>query len=377
MKKQRLMTPGPTEVPPQTLQEMALPLFHHRTPRFKELFAKVNEGLRQVFQTKSDVLTFASSGTGAIEAAVVNTMSAGETALVVQGGKFGERPGEICKANGIRVISIDLEWGKSPDPQAIADALRKHPEIAVVFTTLCETCTGAESDIRAIGEIVRGHQALLAADGISSTGAVEMRMDEWGVDLLIVGSQKAMMLPPGLAFLGVSAKAWKKIEAVKSPAYYFSLKAARKKLPDADTPYTPAITLICGLKKSLDMLLEEGMESVWRRHAVMARACRAGVKAMGLEIFPERPSNALTVVKPPKGMDSELVAKTLEKEHGIKIAGGQDQLKGKVFRISHMGYVDMFDVLTTLAALEMTLSKLGHKIEPGVGLAAAQRALMA
>ncbi|MEW6359036.1 MAG: alanine--glyoxylate aminotransferase family protein [Planctomycetota bacterium] len=375
MKKQRLMTPGPTEVPPEVLQEMALPVFHHRTPRFQKMFAEVNDGLKQVFQTKGDVITFASSGTGAIEAAVVNTMSKGDKALVAQGGKFGERPGEICKANGIEVVPLDLEWGRSPEPRAIADALKKHPDIAVVFTTLCETCTGAESDIAAIGPIVRKHKALLAVDGISAAGAAEMRMDEWGVDLLIVGSQKAIMLPPGLAFLAVSEKAWKKIESVKSPAYYFNLKAARKKLPDADTPYTPAITLIRALKRSLDLLLEGGMESVWHRHAIMAEACRAGVKAMGLRIFPDRPCNALTVVTPPDGVDAEAIAKALEKDHGIKIAGGQDKLKGKVFRISHMGYVDMFDVLTTLSALELTLAKLGHAVEPGIGVAAAQRVI--
>ena len=370
------MTPGPTEVPPQVLQEMALPIFHHRTPRFKAMFAQVIEGLKEVFQTQNDVITLASSGTGAIEAVVVNAMAEGDKALVVRGGKFGERPAEICEANGLGVVPMDLEWGQSPDPAAIADALKNDPDIAVVFTTLCETSTGAETDIRTIGPIVREHKALLAVDGISSVGAVEMRTDEWGVDFLIVGSQKAMMLPPGLAFLAVSDKAWKKIESVDSSSYYFNLAKARKKLPDPDTPYTPAISLIRGLEKSLELILEEGMENVWRRHALMADASRAAVQAMGLGIFPDRPSNALTVVKVPDGIDGEAVPKTLESEHGVKIAGGQEHLKGKIFRMSHMGYMDAFDVLITIAALELTLKELGFAVEAGAGLGAAQKVIM-
>ncbi|NOZ20396.1 MAG: alanine--glyoxylate aminotransferase family protein, partial [Planctomycetes bacterium] len=299
----------------------------------------------------------------------------GDKALVVRGGKFGERPADICEANGLGVVPMDIEWGASPSPDAIAEALEKDPDIAVVFTTLCETSTGAETDIKAIGEIVGKHKALLAVDGISSVGAVEMQTDEWGVDFLIVGSQKALMLPPGLAFLAVSEKAWAKVESVKSPAFYFSLAKARKKLPGPDTPYTPAITLIRGLEKSLDMLTSEGMESVWKWHALMADVSRAAVKALGLEVFPEHPSNALTVVRVPDGVDGEQIPKVLEAEHGVKIAGGQEHLKGKIFRMSHMGYMDVFDVLITIAALELTLSSLGYSVEPGTGIAAAQRVM--
>jgi len=376
MRKERLMTPGPTEVPPEVLLEMSKPIFHHRTDRYRELFKEVTEGLQYVFQTKNPVVTFASSGTGAMEAAVTNLLSTGEKALVVRGGKFGERFGEICEKNGVQVVPIDVEWGRAVSPETIAKHLQDDADIAAVFTTLCETSTGVETDIKSIGEIVKQHKAVLVVDGISSVGAVEMRTDEWGVDMLVVGSQKALMLPPGLAFISVSEKARRKIESNEARAYYFDLLKAMDKLTDSDTPYTPAVSLVRGLAVSLRMLKEEGIENVWKRHALMARACREAMTAMGLRILPERPSNGLTVVCVPDGVDGSAITRELASNYGIRIAGGQEQLKGKVFRIAHMGYMDRFDIITVVAALEMLLNKLGYAVEPGVGVAAAEKVFM-
>jgi len=376
MKKRRLMTPGPTEVPPDVLLEMARPVFHHRTDEYKQLFKETTELLQYVFRTANDVITLASSGTGAIEAAVTNLLAAGDKALVARGGKFGDRPGEICEQHGVEVVPIDLEWGDSVTAEAVKEHLERQPDIAAVFTTLCETSTGAETDIQALGRVTKDYAAVLVVDGISSVGAVEMPADDWGVDVLLGASQKALMVPPGLAFLSVSEKAWKKIETTAPPAYYFDLLKARKKLQDSDTPYTPGITLVRGLRVALGMIKGEGIENVWQRHRRMAEACRAGVQAMGLEILPRRPSAALTVVKVPDDLDGAEIPKLLESRYGIKIAGGQEKLKGKIFRIAHMGYMDQMDVVAVLSALEMVLNDLGFKVEPGAGVAAAEKVLM-
>ncbi len=376
MNRGYLLSPGPTPVPEEALLEMAKPLFHHRTPRFKGVFKEAIAGLQFVFQTKNDVFIFASSGTGAMEAAVSNTLEANEKVLVVQGGKFGERWGEICAIFGIETELLDVEWGSAVEPEAIRRALAADPSIKAVFLTQCETSTAVGTDIAAIGQIVRKTDALLAVDGISSVGAVEMRTDEWGVDLLAVGSQKALMLPPGLSFLAVSPKAWKKIEAIKPRAYYFNLKKARKSLAKWDTPYTPPITFILALNKTLAMIRSEGLEKIWRRHSLLARATRAAAKALGLALFSKSPIEAVTAIVLPEGLDGKKVPGIMRDEYGVTVAGGQGPLVGKIIRIAHMGYMSEFDTLVAISALEMALSQLGADVPVGNGIAAAQKVFL-
>lgn len=375
--KDRLLTPGPAEVPPETLLELAKPVFHHRTKEFRAILMAVTQDLKDVFQTKNDVLIFASSGTGAMEASVVNLLAPGDKALCVRGGKFGERWSELCERFGAQAINLDVEWGRAVEPEAIAAALRKYPDIAAVYVTLCETSTGVAADVEAIGKIVAASGACLVVDGISGVGAMPMKTDEWGVDMLVVGSQKALLLPPGLAFLSVSPKAWARIEKAPRRAYYFDLRAARKALAKEDTPYTPANTLIAALKKSLDLLKREGLEAVWARHARVAQATRAAVEAMGLKVYAAKPAAALTAVLLPDGVDAEAARALLKKKYGVAVAGGQDQLKGRILRIGHLGYADTLDLLGAIVALEMVLAEMGVAVPLGAGVAAAQKALLA
>ncbi|OIO79034.1 MAG: aminotransferase [Candidatus Omnitrophica bacterium CG_4_8_14_3_um_filter_43_15] len=376
MKKLYLMTPGPTPVPEAVMLEMAKPIIHHRTAQFQEIIKQVEEDLKYVFQTKNDVLIFASSGTGAMEAAVCNLLSAQDTVIVVRTGKFGERWTEICKAYGVKSVDIDIEWGYAADPKIIEDALKKEPNAKAVFVTLCETSTGAEINTKAIADITSKTKAVLVVDAISGLGACQLKTDEWGVDVVVSGSQKGLMIPPGLGFVSVSPKAWELVKQSKSPKYYFDFVASKKALDKTDTPYTPAITLIIGLAKALKMIKEETIEAVWSRHAKMAQATRAAVVAMGLELFaPTAPSAAVTPVKAPAGIDGEQIVKLLKSKYGIWVAGGQAQLKGKVFRIAHLGYMTATDILMTISALEMVLVELGVKIKQGAGIAAAQQEL--
>ncbi len=377
MLKRYLLSPGPFEVPPEVLLEMAKPVFHHRTPQFKKALGEAVEGLRYVFRTEGDVFIIASSGTGAMEACVANVLEPGEKAIVVRGGKFGERWGGLCEAFGAEMVPLDVEWGHAVSPDRVSRALKEHPDTKAVYTTLCETSTGALTGVKAIGEIVGETDALLVVDGISSVGGVEFEMDSYGVDLLAVGSQKALMLPPGLAFIGVGEKAWKKIDATKGRrAYYFDLKAARKSAAKTDTPFTPAITSVMGLLKALEMIRDEGLEHVWRRHDALAEAARAGAVAMGLKLFAENPASTVTAITLPQGLDGDALTKLLRDGYGVTIAGGQSQLKGRICRIAHMGYAGPFDIVTALAALEIGLKELGHDVTLGSGVAAAERVLV-
>jgi len=376
MVKQRLMTPGPAEVPPETLLELAKPVFHHRTKEFRSVLTSVIEDLKEVFRTKNDVFVFTSSGTGAMEASVVNLLAPGDKALCVRGGKFGERWAELCERFGAEVIGLDVEWGQPVQPAAIEAALASEPDVAAVCVTLCETSTGVATDIESLGRIVSATDACLVVDGISGVGAMPMETDAWGVDLLVVGSQKALMLPPGLAFLAVSQKAWERIEKTPRRAYYFDLAAARKALAKNDTPYTPANTLVAALKRSLDLLKAEGIEAVWARHERMAAATRAAVQAMGLKVFAAAPAAALTAVAMPEGVDAEQVRALLKDKYGVSVAGGQAKLKGKIIRIGHLGHLDTLDTLGAIAALELVLAELGVEVALGAGVAAAQKALL-
>ncbi|MFH1836724.1 MAG: alanine--glyoxylate aminotransferase family protein [Candidatus Omnitrophota bacterium] len=375
MNKYRLMSPGPTPVPEKVLLKMADTIIHHRTPQFQSVLKKVNGKLKEVFKTKNPVLIFASSGTGAMETSVINLLSKGDKALVIKGGKFGERFGEICGAYGVEAVEYDVTWGESAEPSKVAAFLKKEPGIKAVYATLCETSTGVANDIKGIADVVSKTDAVLVVDAISGLMADELKQDEWGVDVVVSGSQKGFMLPPGLAFLSLSDKACKLIERSDLPKYYFDLKAAQKAYLKNDTAWTPAVSLIMGLDSVLDMVLEEGLENVLARHARLANATREAIKAMGLEIFAKRPSNAVTSVKVPDGVDGNALVKKMRDEQGITIAGGQSELKGKIFRVAHLGYMDGYDAISAIAGIEIVLKQLGFDVELGKGVAKAQELL--
>ena len=377
MKKNYLLTPGPTPLPPEVCEALSRPIIHHRTPQFQAVLKEATESLRNIFQTKNDVFILASSGTGAMEAAVVNLLSWGDKALVIQGGKFGERWTELCEAYGIKPIVIDVEWGKALDPSVLKEYLVKEPAIKAVFSTLCETSTGVTFDLEAMGEIVKETQAVLVVDAISGLGAIDLQMDTWGLDVVVSGSQKGFMLPPGLGFIAVSKKAWKLVEESQCPKYYFDLKGAKKALDKTDTPFTPAIGLVIALNEALKMMQAEGLESIFKRHEKLADATRAAMEALGLELFaPDAASDAVTAVKVPKGVDGEKLVKVMRDEHGVTIAGGQSEMKGKIFRIAHMGYIGEFDIILGISCLEKVLKKMGYAFELGKGIRAAEEVLL-
>jgi len=373
--KQRLLTPGPTEVPEPALLAMARQVTHHRTPEFRGLLAEVFAGLKYVFATEHDVLVLASSGTGAMEAAVVNLVPQGGKAIVLESGKFAERWRKIGEAFGIDVVRYEVPWGAAFEAQEVARLLREHPDAVAVFSTLLETSTGVGHDIEAIGRVVDPSKALLVVDGISGVGAMPCRTDAWGVDVLVVGAQKALMTPPGLAFLAVSPAAWKQIESIRRPAFYFDLLAYRKALKESDTPYTPAIPLVKALAESLRAIQAAGIEQTWARVRVLARATRAGIAALGLRLVAARPADGMTAVYFPEGLDGKLFLSRLQTRFGVKLAGGQGPLKGRIFRMAHMGLVDELDILATLAALELVLAEMGQDVKLGAGVAAASRVL--
>jgi aspartate aminotransferase-like enzyme len=377
MKKNFLLTPGPTPLPPEVCEALARPIIHHRTPQFQAVLKEVSESLKLVFQTKNDVFILASSGTGAMEAAVVNLLSWGDKAIVIEGGKFGERWTELCEAYGIKPIVIKVEWGKALEPRLLKEYLSKEPAVKAVFGTLCETSTGVTFDIKELAQAVQETEAVLAVDAISGLGAIDLKMDEWGVDVVVSGSQKGFMLPPGLGFISISKKAWKLVEESKCPKYYFDLKVAAKALSKADTPFTPAIGIIIALNEALRMLLKEGMENIFRRHHKLAQATRAAAQALGLELFaPSAASDAVTAVKVPQGIDGEKLVKTMRDDFGVTIAGGQGEMKGQLFRIAHMGYISEFDIILGLSCLEKVLKKMGYVFELGSGVRAAEEVML-
>jgi aspartate aminotransferase-like enzyme len=371
MKKDYLLTPGPTPVPPEALLSMAMPIIHHRTPEFMEIFKEVSEGLKYIFQTETDVLVFTSSGTGAMEAAVSNLLSPSDKAITVEGGKFGERWTEICRAYKINAMPIGVKWGTAVDPKDIELKLKEDNEIQAVFTTLCETSTGAQTDIKAIADITKRYNAVLVVDAISGLGAVDIKTDEWGVDCVIAGSQKGLMIPPGLAFVSLSKKAWEKVEKSKFPRYYFDFKATKKALEKTDTPFTPAISLVIALRTTLRMMRQEGLDVIFTRHKKLACATRAAMKAMGLELFaPTAPSDCVTAVKVPSSLDGEKLVKLMRDKYGVAIAGGQAEMKGKIFRIAHMGFIKETDILTAINILGMALNEMGYSCETALGVKA-------
>jgi aspartate aminotransferase-like enzyme len=377
MDKRYLFAPGPTPVPPEVLLAMAKPMVHHRAPVYEEILREVREGLKYLFQTRSEVLIFASSGTGAMEGSITNSLCAGDKAIVVAGGKFGERWAQICRAYDVRAQVLPVEWGQAVDPQQIGRALEQDPSIKAVFIQATETSTGVLHPVREIAAIVSPYpETILVVDAISHLGAVELPMDEWKLDVVVAGSQKALMLPPGLAFAALSDKAWKFVEKSTLPRFYFDFKKELKNLVKNQSAYTPAISLVIGLARSLKMIREEGLEKIFLRNASLAKATREAVKGLGLQLFAPRAfSDAVTSVLAPPGVNGQEIVRVLREKHHVTVAGGQDQARGKIFRLSHMGFVDSFDTLTAIAALEMTLKELGYNFEMGKGVRAAMEIL--
>ncbi len=376
MQKRYLLAPGPTAIPPEVLLKMAEPIIHHRNPLFETIVEEVRENLKYLFGTRNEVLIFTSSGTGAMEGAVTNMLSPGDKAIAVTSGKFGERWANILKAYGVGTIVIDVPWGDIVDPGEIEKALKAHPDVKAVYTQATDTSTGAKFPVREIAAIVREYpQTLMVVDGITGVGVFELPQDAWNIDILISGSQKALMLPPGLAFAGVSDKAWEFNKTSKMPRFYFDWAKELKNLQKNQTNFTPAISLIIGLRESLRIIREEGLENVYRRIDVLAEATREAAKALGLKIFARSPSPAVTAIEAPEGIDGQEIYKTLWKKYGVTGAGGQDQLKGRVFRIATLGYADKYDVITAISALEFTLRDLGYKFDMGTGVARALECL--
>ncbi|NPA13890.1 MAG: alanine--glyoxylate aminotransferase family protein [Aquificae bacterium] len=354
MRKERLFTPGPVQIPERVLKVLGEPIIHHRTPEFKEIFVYTRELFKRMVDSPSEnFVYFASSGTGAMEAAVVNFFRPGDKVVVINAGKFGQRWGEIARTYGLEVVELSYEWGKSVDIDQLEETLNKNPDTKGVLFQISETSTGAYHDYKAIGRLCKERDCLAVADAITALGVYNIKPEEEGIDILIGGSQKALMLPPGLSVLWFSEKAQKQLNK-ELPKYYFDVAKEVKKQKEGTTAYTPAVSLILGLRESLEMLLEEGMQKVEERHRLMSLATRRAVEALGLRVFPEKPAISVTAIYSPQ---AEAIRKEMLKL-GIRTAGGQDHLKGKLFRISHMGYLDMLDHLSAIGALEMALSKL-------------------
>jgi aspartate aminotransferase-like enzyme len=372
--KMYLMTPGPTPVAPETQLAMAQPIIHHRSPQFMEIMGEVREGLKYLFQTEQEVLVFSATGTGAMEGTVVNTLSAGDTALVIDGGKFGERWTELCNVYGVKVERLAVEWGHAADPKAVAKMLDANPAIKAVFVQANETSTAVMHPVQELAAVTKTRPGtILVVDAISALGGTPMPMDDWGIDVLVAGSQKAMMLPPGLAFAALSPKAWEFVKTSTLPKYYFDFTKALKSAGKNQTPYTSPVSLILGLQEVLGKIRQMGLEKIFAHNRRLSLATKAAMQAMGLALYSkDNPSDVLTAVESP--VDGQKVVAELRKK-GIWIAGGQAQAKGKIFRIAHMGFIDTVDLLGTIGGLEEVLNQLGYKVAPGAGLKAAQEVL--
>lgn len=376
--KQYLLIPGPTPVPPSVQAAMSKPVFGHRSDDFARLYERIEEKLKKIFQTKNEVFVLTCSGTGGMEAAVANTISPGEKVLALITGNFGERFANIARAYGADVEELRFPWGEDVNLDVLAGKLDRGESYKAVLVTQNETSTGVLNDIAGIGALVAGTNTLLLVDGVSGVGGAEIKTDDWGIDILVTASQKAFMLPPGLAMLSVSEKAWQVIEKNRSPRFYFSLPAAKKSLASWNTPYTPNVTLFLGLEAALDMMLAEGMEKIYARHRLLARAVREAVKALGLSLLARErcASPTVTAVFAPEGIGADEIRKILRTEYGVIFAGGQGALKGKIFRIAHMGFAGMADVIVAAGALEMALARMGFEIELGAGVRKAQEVFL-
>jgi len=377
MKKYYLLTPGPTPVPPRVAARTAEPIIHHRTKEFGELFDRVQEGMKYVMRTKNDVLMIMGSGTAAMEAAIANTCSSGDKVLVGSIGVFGDRFVDICEAYGLSPLVIREEWGTPLSPQKVEDALKKNPDIKIVTAQHTETSTTTVNDLKTIGAIVAKTHALFVVDSVSGLAAQELHMDDWKIDVLVSGSQKGLMCPPGLSMAAISEKGWKHVETAKLPRFYSDFRRIRKSIATHETPWTPAVSLFQGLDEAIKMIKEETLEGVWKRHQTLAKAVRAGFQAMGLKALSTYPCDVVTGAWLPDSVDGKAVIRKMLTDYGVSIAGGQKHLKGKIVRLAHMGYMDAFDMLIGLNAIENALSELGYKVpQAGQAVEAAKAALV-
>jgi aspartate aminotransferase-like enzyme len=377
--KQYLMIPGPTPVPERILQAMNRPMINHRGPEFAKMFKEIEDGAKYIFQTKNDILIFPSSGSGGMEASVVNILSPGDKVLVLNVGAFGSRWVKILKAFGANVIEERIERGKAIDPSRVAELLSqdKNKEIKAVFLQHNETSTGVLNDVENIAKEINKHGAMIVVDAVSGLGAADLKTDAWGLDIVCAGSQKAFMVPPGVSLISISERAWKANENAKMPRFYWDFKLAKDFAVKGQTPVTPALSVLYGMHEAVKMIQEETLQGIFGRHKKLANATRAGVKALGLKLLAEEKnaSKSVTAVVPSNGMDPEQVRKIMREKFGVVLAGGQEELKGKIFRIGHLGYIDILDILATFGALELVLSELGVKINIGEGAKAAQETL--
>lgn len=378
--KQFLMIPGPTNIPPRILHTLGTPAVGHRTPEFSQVIKEVTERLQAIYQTKNDLFILTSSGTGAMEAAVANFVNAGDKVLVMENGNFGERWVKLNTRYGAKVEVISGSWGERANPEALRERIAQdvQQEIKAVFVTHNETSTGVVNDVKALREALGEHPAIFIVDAISGMAVSPLPVDEWQLDVVVSGSQKAFMIPPGLAFISVSPKAWAVSEKVTTPRFYFDLQAARKSYEKFTTPYTPSTNLILALRETLQMIQAEGLENIYRRHSYYKTLVRAAAKALGLALLTseEAASSAVTAIKKPGNLDPQQITKIMRVKHNVVIAGGQGKLKGQIFRIGHLGYVDVNDIIVTIAALERTLKELGWEFPLGQGVAAVQELLL-
>ncbi len=371
--KRRLFTPGPTPVPEEVMLAMAEPILHHRSPEFRTIFKRVNENLKYLFQTKQPVLTLTSSGTGGMESTFVSLFSPGDEIISVNGGKFGERWVGMPRAYGLTVHEIKNEWGKAPTVEEIREALRKAPKAKAVYLTQSETSTGTATDVQTLAGIIRKEsQAIVCVDGITAVGAHELRFDEWGIDVCVTGSQKGLMIPPGLAFVALGPRAIEMMGSSTMPRFYFDLRKALKSYDADDTPWTPAASLVIGLDIALQKIRSEGIEKIWATHERRAKGLRAAIRSLGLKLFSEEPSFAVTPVWVPDGLEWKAFNKALKETYGVTVAGGQGEVAGKIFRISHLGYYDDLDMVSVVSAIEMALHDCGYVFSPGEGVRAIQ-----
>jgi aspartate aminotransferase-like enzyme len=375
MMKRYLLTPGPVSIPPEIALKEALPIFHHRTDEFVAVYKNIAESLKYIFQTENEVYVLAASGTGAMEMAVANLLSPGDKIIVASCGNFGNRWAEIARGYGIKIISASVRWGKTVKPAEIERALKENSDIKAVYTTFTETSTGVANDIKAIGEIVSKTDAVLVVDAISGLAGQEFRTDEWKVDVAISASQKGFMLAPGLAFITLSSKAWKLVETSKIPKFYFDIKKYKKFYATGETPFTPPLTLVVALQESVRLIKERGLENIWNDCKLLARAARAAMKALDLELFGEVPCEIVTSASVPVDIGVKIV-KTLREKYGISIAGGQGGLKGRIIRFAHLGCIGKVDLLAGFTCLEMVLLELGVKVEKGKAAAAVEEILL-
>ena len=368
--KRYLMTPGPTPAPPQVLAAIAEPVIHHRARDYRAMLETLLERLGRIFRTDGDVLLYTASGTGGMESAVANLCSPGDRVVCVSAGYFGERFGELARVYGCDVQELRYEWGETPSADDLVTRLSELGGASLVLLTQSETSTGVVADVESLAAAANAAGALVAVDAISSLGAVPLETEAWGIDVVVSGSQKALMTPPGLAMVSVSDDAWNHTSAASLPRFYFDWQRVRKAQERFDAAFTPAVSLVVGLNVALGMILDEGLGAAFERHVRLGRACRAGVQALGLELFSpdEDRSAVVTAVSAPDGVDSDDLVASIRDRFGVTLAPGQGPLKGRIFRIGHIGYYDVFDITTALAALELALGEAGADIERGVAV---------